>query len=169
MILLWALLIAFATVGLCVIVHYEALRLTSLLIPRLTIPPRPKVLVVIAAVFLAHLAEIVIFAVTYRLMQPFPQLGEIAGHFSRSAVDYFYFSITSFTTLGIGDLFPHGAYRIVVGFESLTGFGLIGWSVSFTYLVMQEFWTQHGPGQSAKLAVMSDERAAHTGLQGVSA
>ena len=144
MILFWALLIAFATVGLCVIVHYEALRLTSLLIPRLTIPPRPKVLVVIAAVFLAHLAEIVIFAVTYRLMQPFPQLGEIAGHFSRSAVDYFYFSITSFTTLGIGDLFPHGAYRIVVGFESLTGFGLIGWSVSFTYLVMQEFWTQHG-------------------------
>ena len=132
MILFWALLIAFATVGLCVIVHYEALRLTSLLIPRLTIPPRPKVLVVIAAVFLAHLAEIVIFAVTYRLMQPFPQLGEIAGHFSRSAVDYFYFSITSFTTLGIGDLFPHGAYRIVVGFESLTGFGLIGWSVSFT-------------------------------------
>ena len=79
MILFWALLIAFATVGLCVIVHYEALRLTSLLIPRLTIPPRPKVLVVIAAVFLAHLAEIVIFAVTYRLMQPFPQLGEIAG------------------------------------------------------------------------------------------
>lgn len=51
MILFWALLIAFATVGLCVIVHYEALRLTSLLIPRLTIPPRPKVLVVIAAVF----------------------------------------------------------------------------------------------------------------------
>ena len=100
MILFWALLIAFATVGLCVIVHYEALRLTSLVIPRLTIPPRPKVLVVIAAVFLAHLAEIVIFAVTYRLMQPFPQLGEIAGHFSRSAVDYFYFSVTSFTTLG---------------------------------------------------------------------
>ncbi len=68
MILFCALLIAFVTVGLCVIVHYEALRLTSLLIPRLTILPRPKVLVVIAAVFLAHLAEIIIFAVTYRLM-----------------------------------------------------------------------------------------------------
>lgn len=144
MILFWALLIAFATVGLCVLVHYEALRLISLYTPRLTIPPRPKVLVVIAAVFLAHLLEIIIFATTYWLMQPFPRLGEIAGHFSRSAIDYFYFSITSFTTLGIGDLFPHGAYRIVVGFESLTGFGLIGWSVSFTYLVMQEFWTQHG-------------------------
>lgn len=103
MILPWALLIAFATVGLCVIVHYEALRLTSLLIPRLTIPPRPKVLVVIAAVFMAHLCEVTIFAIVYRLMNPFSQLGEIAGHFSGNAIDYFYFSITSFTTLGIGD------------------------------------------------------------------
>jgi len=143
MILLWAIFIAFATLGLCVIVHYEALRLTSLLIPRLTISPRPKVLVAITIVFLAHLLEIIVFAIIYRLMQPFPQLGEIAGHFSQSAIDYFYFSITSFTTLGIGDLFPHGAYRIVVGVESLTGFVLIGWSVSFTYLVMQECWTQH--------------------------
>ena len=156
MILFWALLIAFATVGLCVIVHYEALRLTSLLIPRLSIPPRPKVLVVIAAVFLAHLAEIIIYAITYRLMESFPELGEIAGHFSANAIDYFYFSITSFTTLGIGDLFPHGAYRIVVGFESLTGFGLIGWSVSFTYLVMQECWTQHVPRPKRKIG--GDER-----------
>jgi hypothetical protein len=143
MILFWALLIAFVTVGLCVIVHYEALRLTSLLIPRLTIPPRPKVLVVIAAVFLAHLAEIIIFAVTYRLMQPFPQLGEIAGHFSRSAVDYFYFSITSFTTLGIGDLFPHGAYRIVVGFESLTGFGL--WPNALNLDILHQHDTKTNP------------------------
>lgn len=145
MMLLAALLIAFTTVGLCVIVHYEALRLVSLVIPRLTIPPRTKVLVVIGAVFFAHLIEVVVFATTYWLMEFSPELGEISGHFSQSVIDYFYFSITSFTTLGIGDLFPHGAYRIVVGFESLTGFGLIGWSVSFTYLVMQDCWSEHGP------------------------
>ena len=115
MILFWGLLIAFLTVGVCVLVHYEALRLTSLLIPRLSIPPRSKVLVVITTVFLAHLVEVVVFAIAYRLMQPLRQLGEIAGHFSRDPIDYFYFSISSFTTLGIGDLFPHGAYRIVAG------------------------------------------------------
>ncbi len=148
MTLLVALLISFATLGLCVVVHYEALRLVSLIIPRLTIAPRPKVLVVIAAVFFAHFVEVIIFAITYWLMQYHPELGEIGGNFSRSMIDYFYFSITSFTTLGIGDLFPHGAYRIVVGFESLTGFGLIGWSVSFTYLVMQDCWSEHGTPKS---------------------
>ena len=143
MILFWALAIALVTVGICVLVHYEALRITSLLIPRLSIAPRPKVLVVIAAVFAAHTFEVTIFALAYFVMHQFPQLGTIGGHFSASPEDFFYFSITSFTTLGIGDLVPHGAYRIVVGFESLTGFGLIGWSVSFTYLVMRQFWSQH--------------------------
>lgn len=157
MVLFWALAIALVTVGMCVLVHYEALRLTSLLIPSMSIPPRPKVLVVIAAVFAAHLVEVTIFSLAYYGMHQFPELGEISGHFSASAVDFFYFSITSFTTLGIGDLFPHGAYRIVVGFESLTGFGLIGWSVSFTYLVMQEFWSQHPPRKPRRKADRQDQ------------
>lgn len=144
MTLLLSLAIALATVALCVLVHYETLRITSLLIPRLSIPPRTKVLVVIAAVFSAHVVEVTIFSFAYFFMNHIPQLGEIGGNFSANAIDFFYFSITSFTTLGIGDLFPHGGYRVVVGFESLTGFGLIGWSVSFTYLEMQELWNEHG-------------------------
>lgn len=145
MILLLSLAIALTTVAFCVLVHYEALRITSLQIPRLSIPPRTKVLVVIAAVFLAHVLEVTIFSIAYYIMSHFPVLGEIGGNFSGDAIDFFYFSITSFTTLGIGDLFPHGGFRLVVGIESLTGFGLIGWSVSFTYLAMQEFWTEHPP------------------------
>ena len=145
--LFWATAIALVTVTLCVLTHYETLRITSQLIPRLAIPPRPKVLVVIAAVSLAHLVEVSLFAFAYYIMNHYPQLGEIAGNFSGTAIDYFYFSVTSFTTLGIGDLFPHGGYRLVVGLESLSGFGLIGWSVSFTYLAMQEFWEEHPKSQ----------------------
>jgi hypothetical protein len=40
----------------CVLIHYEALRFTSLL-GRLTIPPRPRILAVMAAVFFAHTLE----------------------------------------------------------------------------------------------------------------
>lgn len=144
MIFFITVLIAMATVSACVLYHYEALRLASMVIPRLSISPRPKVLVVIAMVFAAHVAEVGIFGLVYYAMDHFPELGKIDGNFSANATDFFYFSITSFTTLGIGDLFPHGGYRVVVGFESLTGFGLIGWSVSFTYLEMQELWNQHG-------------------------
>jgi hypothetical protein len=69
-------------------------------------------------------------------------LGTVAGEFSGSAVDYFYFSATTYSTLGVGDLFPTGAIRLVAGIEALTGFVLIGWSASFTYLSMQRSWDQ---------------------------
>jgi len=46
-------LLAVVLVSLTVAVHYEVLRLVSNLLPRLTLPPRQRILVVIFAVFLA--------------------------------------------------------------------------------------------------------------------
>lgn len=128
----------------CIITHYELLRLTGLLIPRLTFVTRSKVLIVIGGVFLAHIVEICLFALGYWLMLPYPDLGAIRGDFNGSPLDLFYFSITSYTTLGVGDLLPHGALRFVSGIEALVGFVLVGWSASFTYLTMEQFWAQHG-------------------------
>jgi hypothetical protein len=65
-------------------------------------------------------------------------------------IDYFYLSITTFTTLGIGDVHPRGALRTIAGVESLNGLVLIGWSASFTYLSMEQFWEE-----SAKPAARS--------------
>jgi hypothetical protein len=44
------------------------------------------------------------------------------------------------STLGIGDLHPSGVMRLIAGVESLDGLVLIGWSASFTYLAMEEYW-----------------------------
>jgi hypothetical protein len=66
--------------------------------------------------------------------------GAMGGNLEGTALDYFYLSMTSYTTLGVGDLYPTGAMRIVSGVESLNGFVLVGWSASFTYLEMQRFW-----------------------------
>src|SRR3712207_7923959 len=41
------------------------------------------------------------------------------------------FSITSFATLGIGDVVPADYWRILGGLESLNGFLLIGWSTAY--------------------------------------
>jgi hypothetical protein len=38
---------------------------------------------------------------------------------------------------------PHGPLRIIASMEALTGFVLIGWSASFTYLSMEKFWDLH--------------------------
>jgi hypothetical protein len=99
-------------------------------------------LVVIAGVLLAHLLEICVFAAGFFLMHEHLGLGAVAGQFSGSALDYFYYSATTYSTLGVGDVFATGPIRLVAGIEALTGFVLIGWSASFTYLSMQKSWDQ---------------------------
>lgn len=123
-----------------VLVHYEALRLTGRLLPRLPIRPRQRVLVVIAMCFAAHLIEISLYAVAFASLHGTAGLGSIEGDFGATALDFFYFSLTSYTTLGIGDVYPKGPIRVLVGVEALNGFLLITWSASFTYLMMQRYW-----------------------------
>jgi hypothetical protein len=137
-----ALLAALSLVALTVIVHYESLRAISTITANLGIPHRALSLVVIAGVLLAHLIEICLFAAGFFLMHTRLGLGAIAGDFNGTTLDYFYFSATTYSTLGVGDLFPTGAIRLVAGIEALTGFVLIGWSASFTYLTMQRSWDE---------------------------
>jgi hypothetical protein len=59
--------------------------------------------------------------------------------------DVIYFSAITFTTVGFGDLSPVGPIRFLSGTEALTGFVLITWSASFTYLEMERFWRNPNP------------------------
>jgi hypothetical protein len=126
-----------------VLLHYEILRGTSLLIPQLGMPPRTRIVVVIGAAFVAHLLQIGLYAVAFIVMQRGLQLGSLAGEVDDTLLDFFYFSTTNFTTLGIGDVHPTGPMRIVAGIQSLNGLVLIGWSASFTYLAMEKLWDLH--------------------------
>jgi hypothetical protein len=140
--MLQVLLSALVLVSSAVIIHYESLRAISIFTSVLTIPHRALSLVVIAGVLLAHLIEICLFAVGFFVMHAHLGLGSVEGEFNGSMLDYFYFSATTYSTLGVGDLFPTGVIRLVAGIEALTGFVLIGWSASFTYLSMQRSWDQ---------------------------
>jgi hypothetical protein len=139
-----AVLLSLLLVAATVIVHYEFLRLTSAVTSRLSIPGRAHILVIIAMVFVAHLVEIGLYTAAYFACHNWWALGGIHGDTEGGIVDYFYFSITTFTTLGFGDVQPRGPVRLIAGFQSLNGLVLIGWSASFTYLSMERFW-QDGP------------------------
>ena len=69
--------------------------------------------------------------------------GMIAGQPADHFYDYFYFSMVSYTTLGIGDYYPLEGLRLLTGFESLVGLMMITWTASFTYLAMEKFWKLH--------------------------
>lgn len=159
--LLIAILAAIFLVGATVVIHYEVLRWTSIIIPHISLPPRARIVVVILAVFLGHVVEVMLYALAYFLMHESYGLGHLGGEFEANAIDFFYFSITTFTTLGVGDVHPFGYLRIIAGIESLNGLGLIGWSASFTYLVMEKSWDDYRKEgtEGAKKTQALDEEA----------
>lgn len=131
-----------AAVAACVLLHYEGLVFTSRRIARHASRQRIKVLFAIAAVLVLHTAEIWVFGLTYWLLQFWPALGHITGQGTEHLFDAVYFSAITFTTVGYGDVAPVGSLRFLAGTEALTGFVLIAWSASFTYLEMERFWRQ---------------------------
>ena len=58
-----------------------------------------------------------------------------AGHF----LTYIYFSATTYSSLGFGDIEPLGAMRFLTGVEAINGLILIGWSVTYTYFATERY------------------------------
>lgn len=135
-----AIIITLALVVASIFIHYEMMRAVSNSLPDMDVKPRARLLVIIGVVFVAHIIEISLFAAAFGLMQHRWGLGEIVGSLEGGWVDYFYFSASSYTTLGMGDIVPLGHIRFVSAIESLTGLVLIAWSASYTYLAMSKFW-----------------------------
>lgn len=133
-------LVCLALLVLTTVIHYEVLRGLSDALPRLTIPPRAKLIVVIVAAFLAHGVEILLYATAIWALVRFPALGTL-GDSTRFGFDIsLYFSAETFTSLGYGDVVPDGDLRLLAGAEALNGLLLIGWSASYAYIAMERFW-----------------------------
>lgn len=134
-------LVNIGVVALCVLIHYEVLFHLVRWLPKSGIHHRYRIVVGLAGALLAHAAEVWVFAIAYYVLVVILDWGSMQGAFAGSLLDCFYFSFTSFTTLGFGDIQPFGAVRYLTGVESLTGLVLITWTASFLYLEMQNHWT----------------------------
>jgi hypothetical protein len=127
-------------VGLAVLIHFEALNMLSILLPKLTIRPRLKVLAGLFGALIAHVVEMWLFAFGYYFMVHTGGYGSFIGQFNGSLLDCSYFSFVTYTSLGFGDITPEGHLRFTAGMEALTGLVLITWTASFMFLEMQKFW-----------------------------
>lgn len=134
------LVVSALLIAMCLYLHFKVLRKASRTIPQLQDNIRYPILTVMTVIFVTHLVEIVLFAIAFWIMAV-TGLGSLNGAHNSTAADYLYFSIASYTTLGIGDITPEGAMRLVAGIEALTGLLLIAWSASFTYLTMERIWS----------------------------
>lgn len=124
---------------LSVLVHYEGLLLTMRGISRLKRHRRTSMLYSISSIMVLHVVQIWIFGLGYWLLLQRPEFGSLGPGYQHF-LDAIYFSTVAFTTVGYGDLTPSGPIRLLAGTESLTGFVLIAWSASFTFLEMEKYW-----------------------------
>ncbi|MEY4589292.1 MAG: hypothetical protein RL497_1368 [Pseudomonadota bacterium] len=127
-------------VVMCVLVHYEALNALTAWLKRVHLKPRTRILMLIFAILFTHVIEVWMFGLTYFALISGSGHGALIAEYPVGMLDCIYFSVVCFTTLGLGDIVPVGAIRFLVGTEALTGFVLVTWSASFTFVEMQRFW-----------------------------
>lgn len=100
----------------------------------------PRISIFIILIVLAHLVEIMFFAVTFELLSPYPDYGTVSGAADPTLRDFYYFSATTYTTTGYGDFTPEGNLRLLATVEALTGLIMIAWTSSFAFLLMSRYW-----------------------------
>ena len=81
-----------------------------------------------------------LFAIGYYLLIRSGHFGSLSGQFNGTLLDCSYFSFTTYTSLGFGNIAPLGYLRFLVELEALTGLVMITWTASFMFIKMQQFW-----------------------------
>lgn len=138
-----ALVIAFVIVAICVVIHtiglvYIAERLVerrARLGAMKTTGHVAVALLVFAAVVTLHMIETAIWAVFYFWWELFPDF-ETA----------WYFSLTSYTTIGYGDVTLPQKWRLLGGIEGFSGVLLCGVSTAFILVVLNAMLTSRVSG-----------------------
>lgn len=122
------------------LIHLQALRWCSGRMAVIPMPPTVRAMTVIFVLLFVHLAEIAIYAAAYSFGINTLAIGGFSGESISGALDLFYFSAITFTSLGIGDIFPTGHIRFLTGVEALNGLLLLAWSASFLFALMNQLW-----------------------------
>lgn len=133
-----AIAISFGLVGLASWCHFATLHKVASQISGRDLSAALRLLGIVYAAILAHLSTAAIYAAAFWLGAEHLNLGSFATDQAMTAMDYFYFSLVTMTTLGLGDIFPTGHMRFIAGVEALNGFLLISCSASFVFLQMKE-------------------------------
>ena len=135
------ILLTLAAVMAAVGLHYEGLSWLARWLAHCKGPHRRRVLRAVVGLMALHVTEIWIFGATYLLALGIPGAGSISGAPAAGILDAVYLSAMSFSTVGFGDVAPQGPIRFIAGTEAVLGLFLIAWSATFTFLEMEQNWS----------------------------
>lgn len=135
-------LITAVVVVVCVLTHYEGLRLLSDRLPAPRHYHRRRIVFLILSLLFMHVVEIWLFGGAYYVLLSFGGFGVLEGATDANLFDCVYFSASVYTTVGFGDIVPIGPIRTMSGTEGITGLVMITWSASFALMEMLKNWNE---------------------------
>jgi len=139
-----ALIISLTIVFFTTIMFYEILGVVMKIITRRIMTPRKLLLVLISGILLAHLISILLYGIVYWVLVQLEHCPALQGVDAEQIGAYLYYSATSYSSLGIGDVYATGILRVITSFEVINGLTLIAWSATFTYFAVQKMWEANG-------------------------
>lgn len=108
---------------------------------------------VVASLFITHFVEMLIFATGMYCSSEVFHIGSLLGNQIFEFHDFVYYSMATYTSLGLGDIYPIGELRILTGLEALTGLLMIGWSASFLFVEMRALEDRLAKSNDASIQV----------------
>lgn len=120
--------------------HFSVLRWLSGGMSRIPMRANIRLLIIVLGSLGAHVIEVCFYSAAYYFGDNMLGLGTLSGRPVVAPLDYLYFSIVTYTSLGLGDVVPTGHLRFITGIEALNGLLLIAWSGSFIYMAMGRLW-----------------------------
>lgn len=137
-------IISVLMVMITVTMHYEIKRFIWNILPRLKRRPRLMMNFIILTLMAGHTISIWMYGITYWVLDKHLGIHGLGGQHEDSFISYI-FSAATYSSLGLGDIFPLGALRMLMTVEVVNGLLMIGLSVTLTYFVMERFWRMHNP------------------------
>ena len=134
--LLFSLILAVIAIVSSSWIHLAVMRWVSVGMAKIPLEPFNRVMMAVLILFFAHFAGIVVFAGMFGVGHQLLSIGGFSGESVDTVLDYFYFSVVSYTSLGLGDIFPTDHLRLLTGVEALTGLLLIAWSGAYLFAMM---------------------------------
>lgn len=96
-------------------------------------------IITVSGVFSAHIVQIWIWAIFYLTIGASLNLEEAL-----------YYSTSTFTTVGFGDVLLSKEWRLLGAFQSANGFLLFGWSTAFIFEVMSKLYDRDNISKQGK-------------------
>jgi hypothetical protein len=150
----WELVLAFSIVAVCLVLHVASIVVMGDWLvdqrDKRTKPIRAIGYIVLlvaafSAIIVLHMIETAIWAMFYYVRGLFPDF-ETA----------LYFSITSYTTIGFGDVVLPRAWRMLGGIEGISGVLLCGLSTAFVFTIVNALFQMRLQRRNPDAPVRSD-------------